>query len=219
MSSNTLEQGARKKGARRRPAACNDDVVPTRDEPEDGQPVLSIQMPVGGFTVADLLAMPEYPYRIELTDGALTVSPSPIHEHQYLAAMLMAGLAQARTGGYRVSQAVDVELSGGTTRIPDVLIVRPGARLVRPVNGDDVVVAIEIESPTSGRVDRRLKPSVYADSKIPYYWRVELAPEPIAIVHRLENGVYVEVSRGPRFDVTEPFPFVADLADLVDPED
>jgi Uma2 family endonuclease len=193
----------------------------TADESEErpAGPPLTIRMPSGGYTVEDLLAMPESHYRIELTDGVLTVSPSPLHEHQYLAAMLMAGLAQARTGGYRVSQAVDVELNDRTTRIPDVLIVRPGARLVRPVDGDDVVVAIEIESPTSGRVDRRLKPSVYADSKISYYWRIELEPEPIAIIHRLENGAYVEVSRGSRIDVTEPFPFVADLADLVDPED
>jgi Uma2 family endonuclease len=92
------------------------------------------------------------------------------------------------------------------------------ARERRAYTGDDVVVAVEIESPTSGRNDRMLKPAVYADYKIPFYWRIELEPEPIAIIFRLEQGAYVEVSRGSRIDVSEPFPFAVDLAGLVDPK-
>ncbi|SHN34341.1 Uma2 family endonuclease [Cryptosporangium aurantiacum] len=217
MSSNTLEQGARKKAGRRRPAPCHDELMPTPEEIEDdGQPILSIRMPVGGFTVADLLAMPEYPYRIELTDGALTVSPSPSGLHQRLGTKLLAVLCEAEANGYVANHEVDVVLSKGTTRIPDVMIVRDvlleGPRVYTK---DELAVAVEIESPGSTALDRKLKPLVYAEYGVPQYWRIELEPELIATIYRLEDGAYTEVSRGPRIEVTEPFPFSVNLADLM----
>jgi hypothetical protein len=39
-------------------------------------------IPSGGWAVEDLDALPESHYRYELTDGALTVSPSPSSLHQ-----------------------------------------------------------------------------------------------------------------------------------------
>ncbi|GAA3385805.1 hypothetical protein GCM10020369_20770 [Cryptosporangium minutisporangium] len=147
------------------------------------------------------------------------MSPSASRWHQSLAGMLISRLSSARANGYTINQAVDVQLSEQTTGIPDVLIVRAGVSSERRLYlADDLAAAIEIESPTSGANDRRLKPIPYADYKIPYYWRIELEPELIAVVHRLEDGAYVEVSRGPRIDVTEPFPFSVDLADLIDPD-
>jgi hypothetical protein len=41
-----------------------------------------LEMPAGGWTVDDLDAFPESNRRYELTDGALTVSPSPSSLHQ-----------------------------------------------------------------------------------------------------------------------------------------
>ncbi|WP_170323470.1 Uma2 family endonuclease [Cryptosporangium phraense] len=175
-----------------------------------------LPMPQGGYTVADLLAMPETHTRIELTDGALTVSPSASSAHQYVAMMLGARLEDARPETYAVNQDVDVHLSERTTRRPDVLIVRSGISRAWPYYaGEDLVVAVEIESPTSGRMDRIVKPLVYADYKIPYYWRIEINTEPVAIVHHLKYGGYVEVSRGPRIEVSEPFPFSVDLTELM----
>ncbi|MFI5956406.1 Uma2 family endonuclease [Cryptosporangium sp. NPDC051539] len=189
--------------------------------PEGPEAILRVPLPMppDGYTVADLLAMPETPTRIELTDGVLTVSPSASSAHQHLAMRLGARLDQVRTKGYRVNLDVDVHLSRQTTRRPDVLIVRSGTSSGWPhYAGDDLVAAIEIESPTSSRMDRIVKPLIYADYKIPHYWRIELEAEPVAIVHRWYLGGYAEVSRGPRIEVTEPFPFAVDLKELIDPD-
>lgn len=217
MSTKALDQGSRKQRGRRRPAPCNYEAMPF---PEDFRPLgpeFTIRMPRNGYTVADLLAMPESQYRIELTDGAITVSPAPSRPHQFMALRLANVLYEASPDDYTVNQAVDVQLGEETTRIPDVLIAHANVGDESGIyQADDIVVAIEIESPSSGLNDRKLKPFIYANRQLPYYWRIELKPTPIAIIHRWENGEYVEVARGPRIDVTEPFPFAVDLATLVD---
>ncbi|MFG1928140.1 Uma2 family endonuclease [Cryptosporangium sp. NPDC048952] len=222
MSMNALDQGTRKQRGRRRPIPWDDAAVWTPDEPQESAPSPfrdDFEVPAGGFTVADLLAMPETHYRIELTDGVLTVSPAPQDKHQFFAMAFGMRLYGARSSGYTVNQGIDVQLGDRTTRIPDVAVLRARSLKGRRIHtADDIVVAIEVVSPTSGRIDRTLKPLVYADAKVPYYWRIELEPELIAVVHRLDDGAYVEVSRGPRIDVTEPFLFAVDLAEFVDPD-
>ncbi|SCG74694.1 Uma2 family endonuclease [Micromonospora humi] len=39
----------------------------------------------------------------------------------------------------------------------------------------DVALVVEIESPSSRRYDRLIKPTLYAEAGIPHYWRVERA--------------------------------------------
>jgi Uma2 family endonuclease len=170
-----------------------------------------------GFTAADLHEMPESPCRIELTDGALTVSPSASNPHQFMAMALGMRLYEKRTDGFTVNQGANVDLTDNTTRIPDVLVVRSGIKR-KWYRGDEVVVAVEIESPASIRDDRRMKPELYAEAGIPHYWRIELEPELVVVRYHLKQGTYVEVARGPRIEVIEPFPFAADLVDLIDPD-
>ena len=67
------------------------------DELED--PLVTV--PPGGWTIEHLDAWPESHLRHELTDGALTVSPSPSSLHQVVAGALMMALgeqASARRG-------------------------------------------------------------------------------------------------------------------------
>jgi Uma2 family endonuclease len=213
------EKRAAERG-RPRPA-CNDESVSARDNRRRSYLrsfLDELEVPKGGFTVADLHAMPESHHRIELTDGALTLSPSASSTHQFMAMMLAARLYEQRTEGFTVNQAVDVELTHNTTRIPDVVVLWRPDKSRRWYKGSEVVVAVEIESPTNYRDDRTLKPELYAEAGIPHYWRIELEPELVAVRYRLEQTTYVQDARGPRIDVTEPFPFAIDLADLVDPD-
>ncbi|MGH3927767.1 MAG: hypothetical protein ACRDTT_33705, partial [Pseudonocardiaceae bacterium] len=48
--------------------------------------------PPGGWTTTDLDELPVSNYRYELTDGALTVTPSPSSLHQVLALRLGSAL-------------------------------------------------------------------------------------------------------------------------------
>src|SRR5690625_4115398 len=84
----------------------------------------AITMPAGGWTVDDLASWPETHVRYELTDGALSVSPSPSSLHQAVAAHLCAALDGVAPPDLAATQAVEVRFSRQLTRIPDVLVMR-----------------------------------------------------------------------------------------------
>jgi Uma2 family endonuclease len=100
------------------------------------EPALTI--PSGGWSVDDLDAFPESHHRYELTDGALTVSPSPSGLHQAVAARLLVRLEAVAPEPLAVTQAVEIRFGRQLTRIPDVLVVRsnqPGRHWFRTTGG------------------------------------------------------------------------------------
>lgn len=132
--------------------------------------------PADGWTVEHLDRWPESHVRYELTDGALTVSPSPSSLHQAIAMRLGARLDHLAPTGMAVTQAVEIRFGPQLTRIPDLLVVRsddPGRHWFSPA---EVLLAVEIESPGSHVEDRIVKPAIYAAHGIPSYWRIELGP-------------------------------------------
>ncbi len=174
-------------------------------------------MPPGGWTVDDLDAMPVTNYRYELTDGALSVSPSPTNLHQHLAAALMMRLAAELPDGLGAAQAVEVRFGRQLTRIPDVLVVRsddPGRHWFSPA---EVLVAVEIESPGNHVEDRTTKPALYAQFGLPHYWRIEPDPLQVTTYRRGSGDAYVPVTTGERLTVAEPLVLDFDLKELLPP--
>ena len=175
-----------------------------------------IAVPPGGWTVEQLDTWPESHIRYELTDGALTVSPSPSSLHQVVAARLLVLLDGLASTDLAVTQAVEIRFGQRLTRIPDLLVVRstdPGRHWFAPV---EVLLAVEIESPGSHAEDRVMKPALYARHAIPHFWRIEL--EPIRVrCYRLGSGdAYREAgSSDDRLTVDEPFRVDVALADLL----
>jgi Uma2 family endonuclease len=83
-----------------------------------------------------------------------------------------------------------------------------------------MVAVIEIVSPTTRRIDRLVKPSVYAEAGIPTYWRLELHPAAGLTVFALDTGHYREVDTltgSQVHQVQTPFPAVIPLTTLVIP--
>jgi Uma2 family endonuclease len=172
-------------------------------------------IPSGGWTVEDLDALPESHHRYELTDGALTVSPSPSSLHQAVAARLLVRLEDAAPEPLVVTQAVEIRFGRQLTRIPDVLVVcsdQPGRHWFAP---SEVVVAIEIESPGSHLEDRATKPALYARYGIPHYWRIELEPPLVSVYGIGHGGCYQMTGAGPRLSVSEPFALDIAIADVL----
>jgi Uma2 family endonuclease len=74
----------------------------------------------------------------------------------------------------------------------------------------EVVLAVEIASPTSQSMDRVTKPALYAAAGIPYYWRIEVSDgeievhtckvDPIEVLYRPFGTFNVEI------DALEPWP-------------
>ena len=121
------------------------------------------------------LATPRY----ELVDGELLVTPSPSAAHQLavvrLITALVAYLDRERIG-VAITAPSDVELEAESLTQPDVLVV-PMAdwrRVMRdglPIR--ELLLAIEVLSPSSSRHDRVRKRPLY-QRHVPDYWIVDL---------------------------------------------
>jgi Uma2 family endonuclease len=125
------------------------------------------------WTLADLARLPEDEYRYEIIDGELVVSPPPTNFHQRVATEMIRRW-QPATGV--LTHASGVSLPTGRYRerflIPDVLVVRNGVS--SPYYApSDVLVAVEIVSPSSVTRDRWAKRGLYAELGIPEYWLID----------------------------------------------
>ncbi|MBA2417253.1 MAG: Uma2 family endonuclease [Geodermatophilaceae bacterium] len=125
--------------------------------------VLLAAKPIGGWTTEDLDRMPVSNIRYELTDGALTVSPSTSNLHQSLVVRLATRLEALAPSDIAVAVAVEIRFARQLTRIPDLMLVRsdePGRHWFAPA---EVIVAVEIEhratTSRTGRPSRRSTPS------------------------------------------------------------
>jgi Uma2 family endonuclease len=88
------------------------------------------------------------------------------------------------------------------------------------LRADEVILAAEIISPGSRRLDTLVKRDEYADAGIPHYWVVDLGEPGDRITltaHHLagEFGYVGEGSVAGVFPATEPFPLRIDLDALV----
>lgn len=186
---------------------------------------VTLRMPRSrGWTWEDLQKLPEDDgHRYEIIDGSLHVSPSPTPWHQLVASELFVLLRAAKPTDLLVLTELDVDI-GHSVLKPDVLVVRASAVTARTrrLGPADVLLAVEVESPSSRRIDRLAKPSVYAEAGIPAYWRIGLdrPEEPLIAVHELAGDVYREVAVVRAGEsVTVDLPFAVELrpAELVMP--
>ncbi|MFC4065672.1 Uma2 family endonuclease [Actinoplanes subglobosus] len=163
-----------------------------------------------GWTTDDLDQLPEDGVRRELLDGVLLVSPSPTDIHQIIAARLMVALEESCPDHLQVTQAVEIRMSSTRAFIPDVLVAtdeaaRRGGRYYTP---SEVVLAVEVVSPSSVSMDRITKPALYAQAGIRHYWRIEIKNgiEVHAGVLDQDAGLYRPVGVfDARINVSEPW--------------
>jgi Uma2 family endonuclease len=186
---------------------------------------VTLRMPLSrGWTWADLQELPDDDgHRYEIVDGSLHVSPSPSRPHQVAASRLVRLLADAAPDEVEVVETVDVDM-GDNVFEPDVVVLPAAAAYssVGPLEPGQVLLAVEVVSRSSRRMDRLVKPAVLAEAGVPAYWRVELdGPEaPFAVLYELDGDVYREVasvSAGDVVLVDRPFPVQLRPAELVGP--
>lgn len=179
--------------------------------------------PAGEFTVADLDRMPDDGLRYELLDGTLLVSPAPGVWHQEVAFALARALYEACPPDLHVVIApFEWRGSQRTALQPDVLVARRGDLLA--VDGGKYlaappVLAVEVLSPSTRRIDRLSKLSAYEEAGIASYWLVDPDPDmPSLHAMNLVDGHYTEVgcpSGAQAWHAARPFPVDVCPADLV----
>lgn len=124
-------------------------------------------------------------------------------------------LAQAVDPGWDVLADPGVTFGRRNYRVPDIAVVRNAALDGATLGPSDVLLAVEVMSPSSVSNDRVTKPAQYAAAGIPFYWRIEMDP-PQLVQHALEDGVYRELGRGGgSVQVTEPVTMTVDLDALL----
>ena len=127
----------------------------------------------------------------ELIEGRLIMSPSPVPDHNNAALELAVALRPRLPEDFEVQMDVDVDLQlalsdePGSSRRPDLIVVQRDARKrVRSEGGmihaSEVLLTVEIVSPSSKRIDHVHKRNDYADAGIPNYWIVDI-DDPISL--------------------------------------
>jgi Uma2 family endonuclease len=146
----------------------------------------------------DLAAMPEDGRRYELIQGDLFVNPSPNTMHQRVSRRLERQLEDYfhdRSLGEVFNAPVDVILTPADVFVPDLIVVgEPGHVSKRGIEKAPVL-AVEILSPSTRRVDRGIKAHRYAELGVAHYWIVD--PERRRLeCYRLEAGAFQLVVAG-----------------------
>ncbi len=177
------------------------------------------------LTVTEYLDIGEIePGYSELVEGRLLMSPSPRADHGHATVELCFRFRQQLPEALEVLPYLDVDLqlapsdSPGTVRRPDLIVARREARQrVRREGGtiraSEVLLAVEIVSPGSRRMDHMMKRAEYADAGIPHYWIVDL-DEPVSLLACHLAGEFGYADGGAvtgTFRTGEPFPAEIDL--------
>jgi len=169
------------------------------------------------LTQRDLEQMPDDGHRYELIDGTLVVTPAPSWRHQRALLRLSLLLASRCPANLEILLApFDVALDEHTVLQPDLLVARR-VDLTDSELPTAPLLAVEILSPSTRRVDLTLKRSRFEAAGCPSYWAVDPEEQSI-IVWQLQGAEYVEVasaSGNEQLDVDEPYPLAICPADLI----
>lgn len=165
----------------------------------------------------------------ELVNGRLIMSPSPLADHNVAGANLFVQLVNQLPDDLEIILDMDVDLElaapdrPGYVRRPDLIVIHRGARRrQRAVGGliraEDVVLVVEVMSPSSRLTDYRAKRDEYAWAGIPFYWIIDL-DEPISLtpMHLAGEFGYQEPPAETRiYEAVEPFPLKIQVDSLID---
>lgn len=150
------------------------------------------------YTVADYLTW-QGDERYELIDGeAILMAPAPVVAHQRMTGAIHLGLGfslmeKRRSGecSCEIFEApIDVLLAPDSVVQPDVVLVCNPAKLANGKHVDGPPdLAVEVVSPSTGRMDRQVKRDLYERCGVLHYWLAD----PVTLTlewYRLEAGAY-----------------------------
>ncbi|MGH7629027.1 MAG: Uma2 family endonuclease [Gemmatimonadales bacterium] len=135
--------------------------------------------PIADWTVARVLELPDDGNRYEVVDGELLVTPAPSLLHQRAVQALydrIAPFIKPHPIGSALLSPADIELDERTLVQPD-LFVAPLIQGRRPRNWQEIrqlLLAVEVLSPSTARADRQVKRRRYQRHGVSEYWIVDL---------------------------------------------
>jgi Uma2 family endonuclease len=143
-----------------------------------------------GWTVDDLDQLPDDGLRYELIDGSLLVSPPPFMPHGRSTNRLHKVLIGQVPAGFEVGQNLGVTIDGPhTCLVPDLFVVRAAAYDKHNyLDQKDVLLVVEVLSPSSRSRDLLLKRHYYAGGGIPRYWIVDPTARTLTVLSSMATA-------------------------------
>lgn len=170
----------------------------------------------GPLTRDDLDRMPDDGHRYELIDGVLVMTPAPAIRHQDVVLNLAVLLKGACSPDLKVMVApTDVVISADTVMQPDVLVARREDFTERELPVAPLL-AVEVLSPSTRRIDVMLKFSRLEAAGCASYWVID-PDTPELVAWELRDGAYAQVAKAAGDEVawlTAPFEVRVVPADL-----
>jgi Uma2 family endonuclease len=147
------------------------------------------------YTYEDYLSWPDYP-RYELIDGVPYMLAAPTPEHQRIL-----GELHVQFHAFLKGKTCQVFLSPFDVRLkenpfndtivqPDLLVVCDKNKITKKGCEGAPDLVIEIESPSSGKMDKMIKFNRYLQAGVREYWIVDPDAQ-IVQVHLLHDGKYI----------------------------
>ncbi|TWD82339.1 Uma2 family endonuclease [Kribbella amoyensis] len=169
------------------------------------------------LTKDDLDRMPDDGHRYEVIDGTLLVTPAPSRLHQRVVAAVYRTLFDTCPANLEVLFApFDVVISPDTVLQPDVLVARR-----EDFTDNDLpkapLLAVEVLSASTKRIDVMLKWSRLEAAGCPAYWVVD-PDTPSLIGWELRDGAYAQVAKVAGDEpvvLTSPYDVTVVPADLI----
>lgn len=156
---------------------------------------MTLSWPNHLLTMEDWEALPEdSTLRLELVEGVLAVVAQPYSRHRRAGNRLTYWTDDQLPPELVALGDVEVLVSDPplTIRVPDVLVTRTDLSEANPPRfaAADLLLAVEIRSDGTRRVDRLHTFSEHAEAGIPQYWIVDLGAPTTLLAHVLVDGGY-----------------------------
>jgi Uma2 family endonuclease len=173
------------------------------------------------WTVEDLDRLPvDNGQRYELVDGTLLMSPMPAIPHVRVTNRLHRLLDRQAPQDVEVGQNGGITIDGPRTYfVPDIFVVQARAydSDEKELDPADVLMVVEVLSPSNSGIDLVIKRHYYARAGIERYWIVDQQARTLTVL-RLDGAAYREdavVRPGATWQTDQPFPLGLDLAEVL----
>ena len=155
-------------------------------------------------------------YRVEISEGAIRMNALPLAGHSKIVAFInrvLVGCAPPGTAVFPLAGVLAVSVE--KLYIPDLVVAAVDALAEDSMlDPTDVLIAVEVTSPSNARVDREEKPAAYAQAGVSRYLLVDrVGRNPTATLYADPvDGEYQHVVKIPFGESLHlPAPFDVDL--------
>jgi Uma2 family endonuclease len=166
------------------------------------------------WTTDDVASLPE-DLHYELINGRLVLTPAPLPIHQYICRQTANALEVNSPEGVFLAEDQSVLIDSRNEPRPDVVLMREEGADRSPVAAADVLLVVEVVSPSSVARDREDKAKLYAYAGFPAYWIIDPLAERITFTQFLlgPGGAFRrQLQADGLIKISQPWEVTLDLA-------